>query len=129
MNLTPKLLDQCQKLYSTGASDAEICKELGVSKKEFQKEIDTNPVFSRFVDLGRTLSEAWWYLQSRINLGNKEFKDSLWNTNMKARFGVGDKQEITVNQTSTEMNEVMKSLAPLLAKVPVLSAVKKVDAA
>ena len=48
---------------------------------------------------------------------------------MKGRVGVGDKQEITVNQTSSEMNEVMKSLAPLLAKVPVLTAVKKVDAA
>ncbi len=129
MNLTPKLLEQCQKLYSTGASDAEICKEIGLSKKEFQKEIDNNPVFSRFVELGRTLSEAWWYLQSRINLENRDFKDSLWNTNMKIRFGVGDKQEITVNQTSNEMNDVMKSLAPLLAKVPTLTAVKKSDAA
>lgn len=112
-----------------GASDAEICKEIGVSKKEFQKEIDNNPTFARFVELGRTSSEAWWYLQSRLNLQNKDFKDSLWNTNMKIRFGVGDKQEITVNQSSNEMAEVMKSLAPLLAKVPTLSAVKKPDAA
>jgi hypothetical protein len=78
------------------------------------------------VDLGRTFSEAWWYSQSRLNLTNKEFKDSLWSTNMKARFGLSDKASDDSDKgANSEMAQVMRSLTPLLAKLPVVTSIKK----
>jgi hypothetical protein len=108
------------ELYQEGASDVEIALELKIPLREFYKMEKELPTFARFVELGRTMSQAWWYSRGRKNLGNKEFNTSLYNFTMKNRFGWADKVETTEkagdetlnsDQLRSEINRIAKKLA------------------
>lgn len=97
--------DSLKALYEQGASDVEVAREMGISMRDFakmEKEIDT---FARFVELGRTMSQAWWYSAGRRNLTNKEFQGSLYNFQMKNRFGWADKVETNSNPADEALNQ------------------------
>lgn len=106
-------------LYETGASDAEVAANLQITIKDFYKELD-NPVFSQLVEYGRTLSQAYWEKQARLNLNNKQFNTSLWAFWMKNKFGWADKTEsINLNDnTTTDLDtlrgQVMKDVAKFI---------------
>lgn len=58
-------LDKMVSFYSEGYSDAEVCRELGISKKQFRSYIERSPVFADWVDYGHDLAEAWALKQNR----------------------------------------------------------------
>lgn len=105
--------------YSEGASDAEIAKLLKITINRFYQLIEENPTFAEFVDRGRTLSRAWWEMQGRKNLWNKEFNTSLWNFNMKNRHGWADKVESndTTDKDPVNMDQAKAQLYTAIKKV------------
>jgi hypothetical protein len=80
-------------LYESGCSDAEVAAELKITIKEYYKTIQENPTFSKLVEFGRTLSQAFWEKQARVNLTNKQFNTPLWSFYMKNKFGWAEKVE------------------------------------
>lgn len=95
------LLGRAKEAYSEGALDVEVAKILNVTIARFHAMCEEIPDFATFVDQGRTLSQAWWMEQARKNLWNKEFNTSLWNFNVKNRFGWADKLD-TADKTDTD---------------------------
>lgn len=85
--------DELLELYAEGASDIEIARALGITAARFYNLIEEVPSFANFVERGRTLAQAWWYSAGRKNLFTKEFNTTLYNFNMKNRFGWADKVE------------------------------------
>ena len=82
--------------YATGAADVEIAKLLDITINDFYRLEQEQPAFAKFVDKGRTMSQAWWYEKARKGLFTNEFNTALWNFNMKNRFPDDwrDKQEV-----------------------------------
>lgn len=106
-------------LYGEGASDVEIARALGITIARFQHLCQETPAFATFAERGRTLSQAWWVEQARLNLWKKDFNVALWNFNMKNRFGWADKTETTDNtdkgpvnldQLNTQLVSALKAL-------------------
>lgn len=89
----PSKLDVCRELYAEGAFDPTIAAELGLTIKKFEELLAANPGFSEFVEMGRTLSMAWWYDLARRNVKNKTFNSATWSLVMKNQFGWADKVE------------------------------------
>lgn len=77
-------------LYSEGMSDYEVMTELRLHYNTFTRFM-AEPEFAEVVQFGRQCSKAWWERQGRINLCNKEFNASLWNTNVQNRLGWSQK--------------------------------------
>lgn len=92
------------KHYEDGASDVEVAKHLGVTMVRFYDLIETVPAFADFVDKGRTLAQAWWYEQGRKNLWEPKFNTTLWNFQMKNKFGWADKVESKDNTGTDPVN-------------------------
>jgi hypothetical protein len=88
-------------LYKQGASDAEVAASQNVTIKSYYKEIENSAAFAQLVEMGRTLSQAFWEGQARKNITNKQFNTPLWAFYMKNKFGWADKSE------STNTNEVV----------------------
>ena len=109
--------DALRDIYENGGSDVEIANALRISMREFLKMEKEIPTFARFVELGRTMSQSWWYSRGRKNLANKEFNTALYNFNMKNRFGWADKVETSSNPADDTLNaDQMKSEITRLAK-------------
>lgn len=86
-------ISRVKEAYEAGCSDVEVCKIMGITMSQFDKYYEGNDNFARFIDMGRTLSRAWWYSQGRTNLENRGFNTPLWGFNMKNRYGWADKTE------------------------------------
>lgn len=112
------LVDKMLRLYASGYSDIEICKEIKISFKQFVDYCD-NPGFKNIVDYGRDAAQAWWMSQGRVNLTNKEFMTELWKYNMTNRFGWATKSE--AKRDSTESVNIDKLKAELKEKMPELA--------
>lgn len=106
--------------YEQGASDVEIAKLLKITLNRFYELIEESEAFAEFVERGRTLSRAWWEAAGRKNLYNKEFNTSLWNFNMKNRYGWADKVDtndttekdpVNLDQARSELQAALKRLA------------------
>lgn len=89
--------------YKVGMSDVEVCRELDITMKTFNEMYETNEGFQKLVNHGRMLSNAWWMEQGRKNLWNRDFSVTLWNFNMKNRFGWADKSEVTAQGDGDKM--------------------------
>lgn len=100
----PKLQETILEAYTHGAGDVEVAALLKVPLKKFQETCEQVPDFRRIVELGRTLSEAWWTSKGRLNLLTKEFNTALWNFNMKNRFNWRDKIDTAESNASEPMN-------------------------
>lgn len=108
-----------QSAYEEGASDVEIAKILGITLTDFWKLYEEEPAFARVIDKGRTLAQAWWYEKGRTGLWNKEFNTTLWNFNMKNRYGWADKVEsndttnkepVNIDQAKSQLQSALKRL-------------------
>lgn len=111
--------EQALNLYEEGASDVEIAKLLGITKKDFEKMYSEVATFSAFVDKGRTLAEAWWNYKLRKNVDNKDFNTTLFNFAMKNRWNWADKVDTTTNSQEDlgnieQMREEFRRLAKKL---------------
>ena len=91
-------------LYSVGCSDAEVAAELRITIKEYHKTVKDNAAFGKLVELGRTLSQAFWESQARRNLATKGFNSSLYAFYMKNKFGWADKVETTSTNENTNIS-------------------------
>lgn len=80
-------------LYEQGASDSEVAASLRVTLKEYHKTISENAKFAALVDLGRTLSQAFWEGMARKHVTNKGFNSAVWSFYMKNKYGWADKTE------------------------------------
>ncbi len=95
--------------YENGAHDIEICKVLRLTPSKFEQYYREDAKFKEVVDLGRTLSKAYWYEQGRTQLQNPKFNNTLWAFNMKNRFGWADKTETVTKDESEESIETLKN--------------------
>lgn len=107
-------------LYEQGGSDAEAAKMLNVTIRRFNELLEEVPAFRQFVEMGRTLSMAWWYQQGRDGLRADKFNGPLFMSNMKNRFGWADKVEtstssdnapVNIDQLKSEVSKLLKKLA------------------
>jgi hypothetical protein len=104
----PEICKQLPELFEDGASIAEVCVELGITKSTFYEWGKKYREFSDAIKRGLVLSEAWW---SRFGqqgaMGKVSINPAMWIFNMKNRFGWADKQEIT----GAEGGEIVFTLA------------------
>jgi hypothetical protein len=115
----PQWIETLLSLYSEGMSDAEVIKELKITRQQFDDYCRDVPAFAELVARGRDYSEAWWLTQGRVNLKNKDFVTALWVFNVKNRLGWGDKKELPDNSNFNydKINEELRRVAPeLMAK-------------
>lgn len=88
------LQEKMLALYQEGADDVEVASALGLSEQRYAQIYEENIQFKKIVDLGRTMSKAWWYAVSRRNLLSKGFQGTTWGMNMKNRFKWADKVDV-----------------------------------
>ena len=101
-------------LYEAGASDAEVAASERITIKNYYQQIGDNAAFAQLVEFGRTLSQAFWEKQARLNITNKQFNTPLWAFYMKNKFGWADKTEsVNVNENN---NMDMDTLRTQLSK-------------
>jgi hypothetical protein len=91
-------------LYSEGASDAEVAASFKITIKEYYKQLSEQPAFNQLVEYGRTLSQAFWEKQARLNIKNKQFNTPLWAFYMKNKYGWADKTESVNTNDNTNMD-------------------------
>ncbi len=92
------VLDMC----SEGCSDVEIRAHfitLGgkINVSAWYALEKLNNEFSKTLQIGKVLCQAWWEKQSRINLQNPNFQTGNWYANMKNRFEWRDRTEVDHN--------------------------------
>jgi hypothetical protein len=125
--------------YNEGYSDVEICREVGITVKQFSKLYESNDKFAELVDFGRTLSHAWWMEKARKNLNERTFNTSLYVMVMKNRYGWAEKLEATAvdpndaqsvkelrARLEKELPRLVKELSPSLADSSLLDKVQEV---
>lgn len=115
-------------MYSDGGSDVEVAAALGIPKARFMEMYEENTGFQKVVDIGRTMSEAWWHQVARRNLLSKGWQGSTWAFNMKNRYnwmdrmdagGRDDATPLNVDELKTELHNTMKrieSANPVMAR-------------
>ena len=111
-----KTLTEC---YKQGYSDVEVCRELRITLKQFNKAYSDNDAFAEIVDFGRMLSHAWWMEKARTNLSEKAFNTSLYVMVMKNRYGWADKVEASQvdNSSLSSVQELRQRLEKELPKL------------
>ena len=110
-------------LYQEGASDAEVMKELNITRSKFLQlmgdTITSN--FMEVVDHGRTLARAWWERQGRTNLMTRGFQTGLWSWNMQNRYGWSQKSTehslTDAEVQNADDDEIDRKLRELQSKV------------
>lgn len=78
-------------VYAEGGADINVCAKLRCTMATFQKWYKENDAFRQTVDIGRTLSKAYWFDLGRQNISNKNFVASVYNFQMKNRYGWSEK--------------------------------------
>lgn len=106
-------------LYENGYSDLEVCADLKLPWREFEKRLNNDDTFARLVEFGRLAAKAWWIAQGRKNLNDKSFQHPTWYANMKNRYGWADKTENTeTTKTADNLSneELEQKLVQALSK-------------
>lgn len=120
----PSKVTIIRDIYNDGGSDVEVASALGLTLNKFYELCDELPELNTIVELGRTIAEAWWMAKGRGNLWNKEFNSSLYNFQMKNRYGWADKVDTGEKSSSEPTNidaqraELSKLLKKLAKKHP-----------
>lgn len=73
------------ELYENGATDVEVCAKLKINSRAFDKRMKEDDAFAQLVEYGRLACKAWWLMQGRTNIHNKNFNYSVWFANMSNR--------------------------------------------
>jgi hypothetical protein len=118
------------ELYREGRSDVEVRRELGVTKKQWDRYLQ-NQAFMEMVEWGRELAEAWWTEQSRINLQNKDFNTTLFKARMAKFYDWHEKVEnkSTNNGVEADLKRLQDNLNDKLKELgyaPIESTAKEV---
>lgn len=114
-------------MYENGAGDDEICKELRIPRKEFQRRYADDPIFAKLVDYGHVARKAWFLKQGRLAItdGAKPQAYQFWMAYMKAEYGwgaeaTGDGRPVSEKSTDEIKSRVME-LTKKLRMSPELS--------
>jgi hypothetical protein len=118
----PQWIETMLNLYSEGRGDIEVCKELKITRTQFNQYCADVPAFAELVERGRDYAEAWWMEQGRINLKNKEFVPAIWQWNMINRYNWSSKKDsaadrdphLNVDKLRDELFQKMPELARTL---------------
>jgi hypothetical protein len=113
---TETLLD----LYQSGRSDVEVCKELKLTRKQFEQYMSESDAFADLVQRGRDYAEAWWMEQGRVNLKNRDFVTTLWQFNMVNRHGWASKREsaqVDPNLNLDKLKDELRKALPEIGKM------------
>ena len=113
--------DKILALYGEGAGDAEVAAMLRLPLREYYKQFQENQSLGMLVEFGRTLSQAFWESQARLNITNKNFVSSLWVFYMKNKHGWADKIDSTstnenLNQNVDELRQQVRSAMERILK-------------
>jgi hypothetical protein len=92
-DMEPKIKALCHE----GASFAEICSEIGISRQTGYNWIDEKGEFFDIIEFYSTRSQAWWENQGRTQLENKDFNATLFNKQIAGRFPK-DWRDSSINQ-------------------------------
>lgn len=116
-------------LYSQGASDVEIKAQIFKLTGTFSEGLWTRwlkeePIFSKTINTGRMMAQAWWENHGRGNLVDAHmgdrFNNTLWYMNMKNRYKWADRQEVkqegAVGFVVTASSEIDDKVQDLLGK-------------
>lgn len=107
------------ELYEQGASDVEVCADLKMPWREFEKRIKADDIFCQLVEFGRLAAKAWWLRQSRLAVNDKTFQYSVWFAHMTNRYGWSNKTTENTEQKPMEQmskDELEKNLSDALKK-------------
>lgn len=112
-------------LYEEGRSDVEVCKELGITKRQFTNYLQQSSGFRQLVEAGRDRAESWWMEQSRLAIRDRDFNTALWNKHMQNRYGWTDKTDtrnanvtadLDVKQLTEEFKNKMATILPMIGE-------------
>lgn len=113
------LQEKMLSVYSEGGSDVEVASALGLPKARFMEMYEENTGFQKVVDMGRTMSEAWWHHVARRNLLSKGWQGSTWAFNMKNRYnwmdrvdsgGRDDATPVNIEEMKTELHNTLRRI-------------------
>jgi transposase len=100
----PEYADRLPKMFSNGESVAEVCLELGISRRAFYDWVDKHPDFAAAYEDGKTYSESWWNKLGRAGAtGKVPIQPTVWIFNMKNRFDWKDKTETDLTSSDGSM--------------------------
>lgn len=103
--------------YRTGMSDAEVMEILGLSRKRFERLYANDQVFADFIDMGRTLAEAWWMRKGRMGIDETKFNTNLWMFIAKNRFDWAEKLDTRNGSNApTDIADIKRRVAQLMEK-------------
>jgi hypothetical protein len=106
----PQWIETMLSLYEAGRSDTEVCKELRITRKQFEQYMSDVPAFAELVQRGRDYAEAWWLEQGRVNLKNRDFVTALWQFNMVNRHGWNSKREVSPADSNLNLDKLKDEL-------------------
>lgn len=95
--------------YNSGYSDVEVCKELNITPRQFQRALKDNSRFAELIEYGRMLAASWWSSQARAGLNDKTFNTPLYIMYMKNYHEWKDKVEnVNIDAIDATSLEEMK---------------------
>lgn len=98
--MCPRIIE----LMKEGAALCEVAADIGINKNTISAWCQKYPEFSRTIEEGKALSEAWWYRTGRENMHSDSFIAVLWFYNMKNRFGWRDKTDVTSDNKAIDQS-------------------------
>lgn len=103
--------------YSQGMTDVEVCKELKITRKQFNEYLQ-DPNFAELVETGRDYAEAFWVSLPRKNLHDKTFMVDAWKFYMANRYAWGTKTERkeTSEHNLEKIKEQLRAALPELGR-------------
>jgi hypothetical protein len=101
------------RAYLEGASDTEVAKILGITKRHFKELYEKSKDFQVLIDKGRTNAEAWWEEMLRTSIKDKNLNVALATFVMKNKFGWADKVETTTKDVPKTDEELAREAEEL----------------
>jgi hypothetical protein len=115
--MTAQQIQQITEGYRAGMHDAEIMEILGVSRGRFERAYANDRDFQEFIDMGRTLAEAWWMRKGREGLSETKFNTNLWMFIAKNRFDWAEKLDTRNSPNAPQdITDIKKRVAELMRK-------------
>lgn len=82
----PEYCEQALELGETGHSIAEIAAKFEVDKASVYRWMEEHPDFALSMARAKTLEQAYFEKEARLNMKNKDFNANLWWRSALSRF-------------------------------------------
>lgn len=111
--------EELPQMFANGESVAEVCIQLGVTRRAFYDWVEKYPDFADAYQDGKMHAEAWWSKLGRAGAAGKvDIQPTVWIFNMKNKFGWVDRIEQKTDHSSTDgtMSPSRIELVPVSTK-------------